>query len=99
MRYETKLPFKEPRPLLHDHFSLCEKRLQKLYSTLKNDTVLLKKYNDIFIEQKEMGIIEPAIETALPGKCHYIPHHPVVREDKNTSKVRIVFDASADLPT
>ena len=38
--------------------SLCEKRLLKLYNKLKNDAVLLKNYNDIFVEQKEAGITE-----------------------------------------
>ena len=94
-RYEAKLPFRENHPFLHDHFSLCEKRLKTLHSKLKNDTVLLKRYNDIFVEQREMGIIEEAPDTGSPGSCHYIPHHPVIREDKNTSKIRIVFDASA----
>ena len=93
-RYEAKLPFRETHDILHDHFNLCEKRLLKLHSNLKNDTVLLKKYNDIFLEQKQLGIIEEVEEIVKPGQCHYIPHHPVIREDKNT-KVRIVFDASA----
>ena len=83
LRYEAKLPFKEHHPLLHDHFSLFEKRLQKLQSFLKNETVLLKKYNDAFVEQKELGLIEPASEIAFPGIYHYIQHHPVNREDKN----------------
>ena len=93
-RYEANLPFKKPHPLLHDHFNLCDKRLPKLYSALKQDTVLLKMHNDIFLNQMKLGIIEPANENVSPGKFHYIPHHPVVGEDKNTSKVRIVFDAS-----
>ena len=93
-RYEENLPFKKSHPLLHDHFNLCEKRLLKLYSTLKKDTVLLKRYNDIFLNQMELEIIEPTNENVSPGNCHYIPHHPVIREDKNTIKVRIVFDAS-----
>ena len=29
------------------------------------------------------------------GKIHYIPHQAVIREDKITTKLRIVFDASA----
>ena len=86
-RYEANLPFKKPHSLLHDHFNLCEKRLLKLYSTLKKDTVLLKRYNDIFLNQMELGIIEPANENVSPGNCHYISHHPVIREYKNTSKV------------
>ena len=42
-----------------------------------------------------VGIMESAPENFEPGNCHYIPHHPVVNENKDTTKVRIVFDASA----
>ena len=34
-------------------------------------------------------------EHATFGKIHYIPHHPVTRRDKQTTKVCIVYDASA----
>ena len=29
------------------------------------------------------------------GKVHYIPHHPVITLDKATTKLRVVYDASA----
>ena len=29
-----------------------------------------------------------------PGQVHYLPHRPVLREDKETTKIRAVFDAS-----
>ena len=77
-----------------DNYSLCEKRLLKLYNKLKNDTVLLKNYDAIFVEQREAGIIETVKSTSILGDCHYIAHHPVFRGDKKTSQLRIVFDAS-----
>ena len=29
------------------------------------------------------------------GHIHYLPHHPMTREDKKTTKVRVVSDVSA----
>lgn len=28
-------------------------------------------------------------------EVHYLPHHPVIRRDKSTTKLRVVYDASA----
>lgn len=34
-------------------------------------------------------------EAACNGQVWYLPHHPVIRNDKSTSKVRIIVDGSA----
>lgn len=68
-RCKVKLPFKETRDILHDLFALCEKRLLKLYSNLKNDIVLLKNYNDIFSYKMELGVIEETKQSVEPSNC------------------------------
>ena len=46
--------------------------------------------------QLQQGIIEIVSEPDKPfGPVHYLPHHPVIREDKTTTKLGIVYDASA----
>ena len=40
-----------------------------------------------------MGIIEPVATS--DEASYFLPHHAVVRQDKETSKVRVVFDGSA----
>ena len=40
-------------------------------------------------------IIPPSEEILLPGSAHYLPHRSVVRENRETTNVRIVFDGSA----
>ena len=48
------------------------------------------------MEQSSKGMIEDVTEKMLPaGGVHYIPHHAVIRRDKETTKLRIVFDASS----
>lgn len=56
---------------------------------------MFKQYDDTFREQLEKGIIERADEPGEIGATHYLPHHPVIREDRQTTKLRVVFDASA----
>ena len=41
------------------------------------------------------GILEDVTNETHIINYHYVPHRPVVREDQLTTKIRIVFDASA----
>ena len=58
------------------------------------------QYNNIFKDYLDNGITE-RVDTSADNKelVHYLPHHPVVREDKETRKVCVVFDASSKMKT
>ena len=94
-RYEVNLPFKNNHPIVHDNYNLSEQRLMKLHEKLRDDPELLEKYEKIFRDQMKEEIIEPAPKSTKVGETSYLPHRDVIREDKDTTKLRIVFDASA----
>ena len=96
-RYEAKLPFKEHHPTIPDNYAANEKRLGRLMHRLQDQPTLLAEYDSIIQEQIQNGIVQPAdLQTILkPGNVHYLPHREVVRTDKNTTKVRVVYDVSA----
>ena len=57
---------------------------------------LLDKYDAIIREQIKQGIVVPVDKNGIsPLKVHYLPHHAIVRKDRATTKVRVVYDASA----
>ena len=58
---------------------------------------MLNEYDAVIQEQVNAGVVE-RVEEDGPGEVgevHYLAHHPVVRQDKQTTKVRVVYDASA----
>lgn len=96
-RYKVNLPWKATHPPLLDNHELSHRRLLSLLKWLRQDPKLLSEYDQIIQAQLDKGIVEPVSEI-LPrdgGQVHYLPHHAVVRCDKATSKLRIVYDASA----
>ena len=62
---------------------------------------MLEHYNEVIQDQLDKNIIKVVEEEPAPevGKVHYLPHHEVVRLDKSTTKVRVVFDASSKKKT
>ena len=67
-----------------------------LNSLNKKDLGLIKKYNEQLLEQVNLGFIEKVTNLNLhEGILHYIPHFPVFKTDSATTKMRIVYDASA----
>ena len=94
-RYHVSWPWKSRHPFLPSNFQLSLVRLRSLLQKLRSDPVLAAGYAKVLDEQLKLGMIEPITETEAEGPVHYVPHHPVLREDHATTKIRIVFDASA----
>ena len=94
-RYEVTLPWKTDHIPKSSGYGMCMKRLRQLHSRLKIDTPLLREYDTIIKDQEKTGIIEHVVDNNDVEPRHFLPHHAVIRKDKQTTKVRVVFDGSA----
>jgi hypothetical protein len=81
-----------------NNYNMCKRRLGSLLgSKLITDTAkLLGNYNNIFRKWEEKDNIEQVLDTFPRRKgVWYAPHFPVVKMDKETTKIRPVFDCAA----
>ena len=78
---------------------LATKRLNFLMNCLNKNTSLKLEYNEILNDYKKKGIIEEISENdnLRQGEVHYLSHKAVCRENRETTKTRIVFDATAKI--
>ena len=70
--------------------------LKGLTKRRKADLELFQEYNSVMKEICQRGVLEDVDLSHLAhtaGRVHYLPHHPLVRKDKSTSRVRMVYDA------
>ncbi|CAG9121872.1 unnamed protein product [Plutella xylostella] len=94
-RYIARLPFKDDEIQLDGSEKICHVRLNSLRRKLDKDMNLKEKYSEVFYEYLTLDHMEKVPDEEKGNKnAVYLPHHAVVREDKDSSKVRIVFDAS-----
>ncbi len=96
-RYEVHLPWKESHPPLPDNYNLCRRRLDGLLTRLRQDPERLQQYNAVIQDELRQGVVEVVTEPdeRKGERLHYLPHHGVFRHDKQTTKLRIVYDGSA----
>ena len=89
MKY-IRLPFKVGHLMIEDNYELRKKRLSQLKKQLGNKPELKKECNDII----ESHMTEKVESSGEIGEVAYLTYRAVVREDKSTTKVRVVYDAS-----
>ncbi|GFR10938.1 uncharacterized protein TNCT_469291 [Trichonephila clavata] len=97
-RYKVKFPWKpNMKTLLENNEEIVRKRFLKLRSRFKNDSSLFEDYKLVINNYLSENIIErvPVEEENLNHNTFYLPHRAVIRTDKTTSKMRIVFDTSS----
>ena len=94
--YETGLLWKVGHPTLSTNEKGSLARLSTLLKKLKRQPDLYQDYNAVIKDYLNQGIVERVSCNAMPhGKVFYIPHKAVVREQAESTKLRVVFDASA----
>ena len=91
--YETGLPWRANHPELPNNKQGSLQRLENLTRRLQRKGQT-SAYSEIIQDQFEKKIIENA-PTEVIGREFYIPHKAVVRETATTTKLRVVYDASA----
>ncbi|XP_061705654.1 uncharacterized protein LOC133516653 [Cydia pomonella] len=96
-RYVVKLPFRDEESTWNNGNSreIAIKRLKALERKFTKDKVLKERYTEVINEYLQLGHMVPVPNQEISKeRSAYLPHHAVVREDKITTKVRVVFDAS-----
>ena len=92
--YETSLMWKTTDKPLNSNEVGSLARLRTLLWKLEKNPDLLDQYDNVIKQQLSEGIIEKVTDSAK-GREFYLPHKPVIRESAESTKLRIVFDASA----
>ncbi|KAK3522808.1 hypothetical protein QTP86_001571 [Hemibagrus guttatus] len=100
-RYQVELPWKcgKDTSELKDNGNVARKRFEALKKRFRTDNVLYERYSDVIQEYLQQEICEEVQDKQIAEQTntvkYYMPHHPVIRDDKATTKLRIVFDASS----
>ncbi|XP_059059531.1 uncharacterized protein LOC131852813 [Achroia grisella] len=97
-RYIVSLPFREDVFSLGDSFAAAHRRYLCLERKLEASPHFRFSYNEVIRAYIDKGYLSPVKShqdnSLIPSYSYYIPHHGVLREDKVTTKLRVVLDAS-----
>ena len=93
-RYYVTWPWKCEYPDLPENFDVAMSRMRSLAKRFERDKDLLMRYNEVIQSQIEQGVVERVVEDKKETLQHYLSHHPILTPTKNTTKLRVVYDAS-----
>ena len=94
--YEVGLPWKKDHPPLVDNYQQAYQRLISIERNLVKHPEEKKMYREAVNQYINVGHARAIVkEDSKADNIRYLPHHAVFREDRATTKCRVVFDSSA----
>ena len=93
-RYEVAMPWKPNAPELPNNYDMALNRLKSTERRLLKNEDIVKAYNDVIAGHLKKRYISK-VQEKKNEKSWYLPHFAIVNPDRETTKTRIVFDASA----
>ncbi|KAJ0177755.1 hypothetical protein K1T71_006628 [Dendrolimus kikuchii] len=95
-QFVVTMPLKDSPEVLGDSYTHAKLRFLSLERRFERDINFKHKYSDFIREYIDLGhmtVNQHKSTTNQPQ--YYLPHHGVLRELSSTTKLRVVFDASA----
>ncbi|KAK9675153.1 Protein of unknown function (DUF1759) [Popillia japonica] len=90
--FMVKIPFKEDPNKLGNSRQIAQTRFYHLEAQLKKDANLKEMYVDFMNEYEHLNHMTK-LESS-PENAIFLPHHGVLKETSDTTKLRVVFDGS-----
>ena len=95
-RYQVVVPWKSASLALPNNYEMASSRLGNTEKRLLRQSSVGDEYKHIIASYVKKGYIRKVNESeGQPHDVWYLPHFPVCRSERLTTKTRIVFDASA----
>lgn len=96
-RFCVRLPVKDDAPKLGESFDMALKRFEGLERKLSSNPELKELYQEFLQEYESLGHMSRVEAQDDPNQLgtYYLPHHGIFKESSTTTKLRVVFDASA----
>ncbi|XP_044749827.1 uncharacterized protein LOC123310425 [Coccinella septempunctata] len=97
-RYTVSLPFRDVNPVFPGIRDLALSHFYSLERRLSRNPDIRAQYLDFmreYLDQNHMGLVP---DNEIDDDAYYIPHHCVLKPSSLTTKLRVVFNASAKLP-
>ncbi|XP_065089784.1 uncharacterized protein LOC135710976 [Ochlerotatus camptorhynchus] len=92
-RFVVRLPFRDNLDQLGESRAMAERRFYQLEKKLNLNADLKQQYSAFIREYISLGHCVKVEDIGSTG--FYIPHHAIVKPSSSTTKLRVVFDASA----
>ncbi|XP_055928693.1 uncharacterized protein LOC129959826 [Argiope bruennichi] len=91
------MPFKPDisAKMLGNSKAVASKRLVQLWTRLERDPAMQTLYSEFLSEYELLQHMEEVKENSNVENGYYLPHHGVLRPSSKTTRLRVVFNASA----